>query len=200
MANYRAGFTPVKSLAGAPYSGACNIYCVIGSEAVSVAVGDLVKLSDAAAVNGYTAVETVAAVGDVIVGAVVGICMTVPDGSMTRGASPTLDVPIYIPGAETAVKYVYVADDPNLIFQTVASSTYTADQVGLNTQVSITTADTTTGASVQKMDTSLLAVTNTLGLRFVGVVQSPDNTLGAAGSAVLVKINRHAYANQVAGV
>lgn len=200
MANYAAGFRPVKSLTGAPYTGACNIYVVPGAETVSVAVGDLVKLSDSAAIGGYTAVEAVSAVGDVIVGAVVGICMTVPDGSMTRGSSPVLDTPVFIPGAETGAKYVYVADDPNLIFQTQASTTYTADQVGLNAQVSITTPNTTTGSSQMKMDASLLAVTNTHGLRFVGVVLSPDNTIGAADSAVLVKINRHAYANQIAGV
>ena len=200
MANFRAGFTPVKSITGAPYSGAVNIYAVIGAEAVSVGIGDLVKQSDAAAVGGYSAVEAVSAVGDIIVGAVVGFCMTVPDGSMTRGASPTLDSPVYIPGAETNVKYVYVADDPNLIFQTTASGTYTADQVGLNTQITISTASTTTGQSTSQMDTTLLAVTASLGLKFIGVVLSPDNTLGAAGSAVLVKINRHAYANLTVGV
>lgn len=200
MANYAAGFRPVKSIIGAPYSGACNIYVVPGGEAVSLAVGDLVKLSDSAAVGGYTAVEAVAGVADPILGAVVGICMTVPDGSMTNGASPVLDTPVYIDGAVTGARYVYVADDPNLIFQTQASSTYTADQVGLNAQVTFTGPNTSTGASQMKMDTTTLAVTNTHGLRLVGVVQSPDNTLGAAGSAVLVKINRHAFANQIAGV
>lgn len=200
MANYAAGFRPVKSITGAPYSGATNIYVVPGGETVSMGVGDLVKLSDTAAVGGYQAVETLAAASDVIVGAVVGICMTVPDGSMTAGASPILDTPTYIDGATTVARYVYVADDPNLIFQTQASSTYTVDQIGLNAQPTVTTVSTTTGASTMKMDTTTLATTNTHGLKVVGVVQSPDNTLGAAGSAVLVKINRHAYANQIAGV
>lgn len=200
MANYAAGFRPVKSITGAPYSGACTMYVVAGAEAVSVGVGDLVKLSNEAAVGGYSAVETLAAAGDVILGAVVGICMTVADGSMTNGASPVLDTPVYIDGAVTGTRYVYVADDPNLIFQTQASSTYTVDQIGLNAQPTVTTVSTSTGASTMKMDTTTLAATNTHGLRVVGVVQSPDNTIGAAGSAVLVKINRHAFANQTVGV
>lgn len=200
MANYAAGFRPVKSIIGAPYSGACNIYVVPGGETVSVGVGDLVKLSNSNAIGGYLAVETLAAASDVILGAVVGICMTVPDGSMTNGASPVLDTPVFIDGAVTGARYVYVADDPNLIFQTQASGTYTADQTGLNAQPTVTTVSTSTGSSTMKMDTTTLATTNTHGLVFLGVVQSPDNTLGAAGSAVLVKINRHAFANQVTGV
>lgn len=199
MANYAAGFRPVKTLVG-PYNGQANIYVVPGGETVSVAVGDLVKLSNSNAVGGYLAVETISAASDVILGAVTGICMTVPDGSMTNGASPVLDTPVFVDGTTTANRYVYVSDDPNLIYQTQASSTYTADQVGLNAQPTVTTVSTSTGASTMKMDTSTLATTNTHGLIFLGVVQSPDNTLGAAGSAVLVKINRHAFANQITGV
>jgi len=199
MANYAAGFRPVRTLVG-PYTGQANIYVVPGSETVSVAVGDLVKLSNTAAVGGYLAVETVSGTGDVILGAVVGICMTVPDGSMTNGASPVLDTPVFIDGPVTGARYVYVSDDPSLIYQTQASGTYTADLVGLNAQPTVTTVSTSTGSSTMKMDTTTLAVTNTHGLVFLGVVQSPDNTLGAAGSAVLVRINRHAFANQIAGV
>ena len=44
------------------------------------------------------------------------------------------------------------------------------------------------------------ATTNTLDVRLFSPVNRPDNTPGADSQKWLVRINRHAYVNQIAGV
>lgn len=195
MANVLAGFRPVKHITGASYTGQVNRYLVPAAETGAVNVGDFVVLSDSAAVGGYPAVErsTVTTSGN-LVGVVVGF-----EFDMTNLNTPN------IRQASTA-RLALVADSPTLIFaapQDGVGGVIAAASVGLNVAIVVGTAATTNpGASTMAVDSSTVATTNTLPLKLMGIVDSPDNeiTSTARPAEVLVMINTHQYANSIAGV
>ena len=196
------GFRPVKHLNGSPYNGQANIYEVPAGEAIPVYVGDLVKLSDAAATAGYPAVESVstattAVTGNAavaVVGAVVGIVNTKldVDGKMTTG-SVSLDIPIY--RAASTKQFVLVADAPDLIFEAEAAAAVALTDVGMNADISSAaqTAGGGTGTSGQGVSTTAPDTTATRPLQIVGVSKRVDNESAAADNKVLVRINTHQY-------
>lgn len=201
MASVLAGFRPVKHQTGAPYNGQFNRYMVSASESGVINIGDLVVLSDSAALvdtvgfGVYPAVERAGSgTSAAIVGAVVGF---EPDYSnlnagMFRAASTR--------------RIVYVADAQDLIFaapQDADGGVIAAASVGLNAAVTLGTATTTAPwASAMSVDSSSVATTNTLPVQVVGILASPDNdvTSTARPAEVLVRINTHAFANAIAGV
>lgn len=202
------GFKPVKHLNGSPYNGQANIYEVPAGEAVPVFVGDLVKLSDSAATEGYPAVEAVvgasAQVAAVpVVGAVVGIINAKLDpvnGKMT-GGSISLDTPVYRPA--TTKQFVLVADSPDLIFEAEADASVALADVGLNADVgaSAHTLPLATGNSPMYVySTTAPTASATRPLQILGIVKRPDNETATAYNKVLVKITTHAYGNAIAGV
>ena len=195
------GFKPVKHLSGAPYNGQANIYEVAAGEAIPVFVGDLVKLSDAAATAGVPAVEApvaAAATSGLYVGAVVGILnnkFDPLDGKMTTG-SVALDTPVYRPASTK--QFVLVADSPDLIFEAEADGACALASVGLNVGVvegdgSASVGSTATGNSGMQVDISGVATTSTLPLQIVGISKRPDNEPAASYNKVLVRINTHAF-------
>lgn len=196
------GFRPVKHLNGSPYNGQANIYEVPAGEAIPVYVGDLVKLSDAAATAGYPAVESVstattAVTGNAavaVVGAVVGIVNSKldVDGKMTTG-SVSLDIPIY--RAASTKQFVLVADAPDLIFEAEAAAAVALTDVGMNADISSAaqTAGGGTGTSGQGVSTTAPDTTATRPLQIVGVSKRVDNESAAAYNKVLVRINTHQY-------
>ena len=191
------GFRPVRYLNGAPYNGACRPYIVPAGDAVALFVGDFVKLLTTGDNEGYTTV-TQATAGAAILGCVVGF-----------GVDPTnLNTPQYRVASTRRV--VYVADDPNLIFEGQEDGDTdpleTAD-IGLNVQIIVAAGSTTTGASGMEIDSSTHATTATHELRLLGLVQRQDNenVLSAGGQAWTrweVKINNHQLGSHtgVAGV
>ena len=196
------GFRPVKHLNGSPYNGQANIYEVPAGEAIPVYVGDLVKLSDAAATAGYPAVESVstattAVTGNAavaVVGAVVGIINTKldVDGKMTTG-SVSLDIPIYRPASTK--QFVLVADAPDLIFEAEAVASVALTDVGMNADISSAaqTAGGGTGTSGQGVSTTAPGTVATRPLQIVGISKRVDNEPASANNKVLVRINTHQY-------
>ena len=196
------GFRPVKHLNGSPYNGQMNIYEVPAGEAIPVYVGDLVKLSDAAATAGYPAVESVstattAVTGNAavaVVGAVVGIVNSKLDidGKMTTG-SVSLDIPIY--RAASTKQFVLVADAPDLIFEAEAAASVALTDVGMNADISSAaqTAAGGTGTSGQGVSTTAPDATATRPLQIVGISKRVDNESASAYNKVLVRINTHQY-------
>ena len=202
------GFRPVKHLNGSPYNGQANLYEVPAGEAVPVFVGDLVKLSDSAATSNYPACEAVVgasaqiAAGPIL-GAVVGIVNTKfdPTGTTMSSGSIALDTPVYRPASTK--QFVLVADSDDLIFEAEADASVALASIGLNVGVgaSAHTTPLLTGASPMYVySTTAPDTTSTRPLQIVGLVNRPDNEVGA-NSKVLVRINVHSYGNVgVAGV
>ena len=192
MANVIApyGLKPVRYLSGAPYNGAFNLYSVAAGYATAIYVGDpVVDIGTGQTINGsvYKDVQ-LAATTDVITGVVIGVLPVTRDSLTYRAASTQ--------------RILMVADDPNLVFECQEQSTGTplaADDIGLNISFNAGTPSTLTGLSGLTLKTDTEATSNTLALKIFGFVNRPDNAIGLAANW-LVRINRHRYADQLAGV
>lgn len=184
------GLKPVAHRNGAPYNGAFRAYSALASDGTAFYIGDPVKLSGTSqTIDGviYSDVDQ-AATGDVIVGVVIGVKPVTQDSLRYRAASTQ--------------RIVYVADNPDLIFeaQTASGSTaLTANDIGLNIDFVVAAGSTVTGLSGVELDNTTEATTNTLDLHILGMVNREDNEIGEH-CKFLVTINRHQYSNQVAGI
>jgi len=202
MATVLAGFRPVKHRSGAPYNGQFNRYMISATDSAVTNVGDLVILSDQAALvdpagGVYPAVERAAVTtSGVLVGAVVGF---EPDYS-------NLNAPNY--RAASTRRVAFVADAADLIFAAPQDGTggvVGAASVGLNVDVNLGTASSSGNyASGMVVDSSAVTTTNTAPLRIVGITASPDNseTSTTRPAEVLVMINTHqwSFGSGVTGV
>lgn len=184
------GLRPVRYLSGAPYNGAANVYTTASGDATAIFVGDPVILSGTAqTVNGVTYADVdQAATGDVITGVVVAVLPETRDSLIYRAAS--------------TVRRLLVADDPGLLFeiQEVSGGTaLTTAAIGLNANIVVGSGSTTTGQSGVELNNATEATTNTLDVQIVGIANREDNAAGEHAKW-LVRINRHQYSNQVAGI
>lgn len=199
MANADApfGLRPVGSLGSGHYTGAIRQYSVPAGDANAIYVGDLVKIAGTSQfINGQTFSDiAIAASGDVFDGVVVGFLADTRDSLVYRAASTQ--------------RVALVNTDPNAVFEVAQGSggtPITANDVGLNVNISVVAGSTYTGQSASVIDNTTEANTNTLDLKIVGMVNRADNDpgsavgTGAASSHFLVRINRHRFVNQLAGV
>lgn len=93
----------------------------------------------------------------------------------------------------------FVADNPNQLFAVAADATLTNRATALATVfanadlgTSALTGSTDTGRSNSQLDVDSVAVTATLPLRIVGLVDDDaNNDYGSAGAHLLVRINAH---------
>jgi hypothetical protein len=189
-ADRAAGLLPVRYITGAPYNGAADVYSTATGDATAIFLGDPVKLSGTSTtINGvvYADVDQ-AATGDVIIGVVVGVLPVTNDSLIYRAAS--------------TARRLLVATDPSLLYeiQEVSGGTaLTAAAIGLNADFVVGTGNTITGMSGVELNNVGEAVTNTLDLQILGLVSRADNQVGEHAKW-LVRINRHQFANQVAGI
>ena len=201
MATVLKGFRPVKHMNGSPFNGQVNRYMISATDSQVTNIGDLVVLSDNAALTDaqgfgvYPAVERAAsATSSAIVGAIVGF--EVDYTNLNAGAYR----------AATTRRVALVADSPDLIFAVPQDGTggvVAAASVGLNVSLVIGTgASTAPYASTMMVDSSEVATDATDPLQIMGVVASPDNDVTSTDrpAELLVRINTHAFANGIAGV
>lgn len=186
------GFRPVKTVTGAPWNGQANLYFMASGDSTVVMVGDAVKLAgDARAATGAPTVTRCGAT-DIPVGIVVGIAFEGVGDLTNMPPVNDLNTPIY--RRASTDRYVYVCDDPNVIYEvqyagtSVAAATITAN-VGLNGQFTTTAGSTTTGSSGMQLDSTGLATTATLPLKIVGFPNRPDNIPGDVYFSYYVKLN-----------
>lgn len=193
MANANApfGLRPARGVNSQHVSGGPRLYSHASGDGTALFIGDPVKLAGTAqTINGVTTPDVVrAATGDVIVGVVVGINPTSRD---TLGY-----------GVASTAYTLFVDDDPNTLFeiQDVNSGTaLTVNDVGLNANFVVAAGSTYTNQSGTTLDNTTEASTNTLDLKLVDVVNRADVDNTSSPLRFLVRINRHQYSNQVAGV
>jgi hypothetical protein len=184
------GLKPVRHRNGAPYNGAARVYSVAAGNATAIYVGDLVTAAGTAqTINGTVYQDVVqSATGDVFQGVVVGVLPDTQDSLKYRAASTQ--------------RLLLVADDPDLTFeiQEVSGGTpLAANDIGLNANIVVGTGSTVTGLSGIELNNATEATTNTLDVKIQGFVNRVDNEIGEHAKW-LVALNRHRYANQVAGV
>jgi hypothetical protein len=185
------GLRPVRTVSGSPYSGAFRAYTIPASDGTAVYIGDLVTgATTSSTVNGVQYQDVaISATGDVFQGVVVGVQPDTSTSLPYRAAS--------------TLRVVYVCDDPNMLFAAVdgASGTaFTAADVGLNCNVVIAAGSTVTGLSGTTLNNATEATTNTLDVKLMELSNAADNTIGSASATWLVRLNRHRFVDQLAGV
>ena len=189
-ANTPFGFRPVAMRSGSSYSGSPRLYVVPAADGTALYLGDPVKLAGTGDVTGKYPGVIQAATGDVITGVVVGFQPLATNLELRYRAASTL-------------RYVWVVDDADLMFevQEINSGTaLTTAEVGLNANFSAGSGgSTTTGFSGFVLNNSGEATTNTLDIKIHALVNRENNDLGLAAKW-LVSFNRHQFANQVAGI
>lgn len=188
------GLRPVKFITGAPYNGQATAYFLPSSNSDVVMVGDLVKLAgDARSPSG---VQTIArhagGATEAAVGVVVGILFSGMGDVQNVPPVDNLNTPIY--RLASTNRYVLVADDPSLVFETQTSgATFATADVGLNAEMDVAAGNTTTGASGMTLDLATKATTATLPMKIVGFPNRPDNQIGDTFTNAYVMINNHQY-------
>lgn len=196
----RFGLRAVRQGAAAGYSGRITPYYITSSDN-ALYIGDpVVKTgtsNTAAAGEGKqfaagtlpTVTKATAGATNKVTGAIVGF--EVDPDNLDKSYNP----------ASTA-RVVYVADDPNQLFEIQASSdaAVAATDIGANADLIYTHAgDTATGLSGAELDTSDMAADATYQLTILGLVKREDNELGT-NSKLLVRINLHTEDNNLVGV
>lgn len=189
-ANTPKGLIPARGVNSQYVTGGLRTYSHAAGDTVQLCIGDPVKLAGTSqTLAGIVTPDVVrAATGDVIAGVVVGM------------VAATRDTPLYGP-ASTAYQ-LFVDDDPNTLFEIQdvnSGTTLTTADIGLNVNFVVAAGSTATGFSGVTIDNTTEATTNTLDLKIVDFVNRADVETGAAAK-YLVRINRHQYANQIAGV
>lgn len=193
MANSNApmGLRPVRHRNGAPYNGAATRYFVPASDGTALYLGDPVVVAGSADADGVmTVTRATAGGGAYMLGPVVAVDPVEGAGAGGRDSTTYR--------AASTARYVWVADDPDLVFEcqedAIGGALAVAD-VGLNADFIHGTGSTVTGISAGQLDTSTKATTNTLQLRILGFSQRIDNEVGNANAKVLVAINLHSQRN-----
>lgn len=189
-ANVKGGLKPVAHGSSGAYTAGARVYSVAAGNATAIFVGDLVTAAGTSQViDGQTYADVVqSATGDVFQGVVVGVLPVTSSSLPYRVASTQ--------------RLLLVADDPSLLFEIQEVSTgtaLTANDIGLNANIVVGPGSTTTGLSAMELDNTTEAATNTLDVKIVGLVPRVDNEVGASAKWH-VRLNRHRFANQVAGV
>ena len=184
MANVDAprGFTPVKYASGLAYSGAARRYYKDATAGI-IGVGDpVIRATNSSDPEGGPEIVR-ATTGAAITGVVVGI-------DPVRSNLNQLHL------AAADVGYVFVADDPNLLFEvqevtggTALAVTNVGEHIDSITAVD---ANTTTGRSKYEIDNAAVATGNTW--RLEELVNRPDNVVGEHAKW-LVSANLHTEAN-----
>jgi len=188
------GLRPVKFNDGKPYTGQANIYFAPAANGDVIMVGDVVKLAGDS--RSPTGVQTVArhagGATEAAVGVVVGILFSGMGDTQNVPPVTDLNTPIY--RRASTDRYLLVADDPQLVYETqTMGATFAAVDVGLNAEVDVTAGNTASGASGMAVDLSTKAATATLPLKVIGFPYRPDNNIGDAFTNVYVVINNHQY-------
>lgn len=201
-ANTPRGLSPVGTITGAAYNEQGRLYAIANDGTNTYAIGDIVKVAGSGDANGVPYV-TKAATTDTPVGVIVGIRVADPGVSLV-GTTLALNT-IYLP-LNSGTRYVYVVDDPSVIFEVQGDATGVAvADIFKNAGLTITADQTTLAQSAPLSNTvlnasSFLAIGSSgslaLPLQIIGLSQRVDNAAGAYAKA-LVKWNKHQFLNPV---
>lgn len=191
------GLIPRKKIDSGVYNAGIMQFSTPAGNATAIGVGDLVTLAGTSSIiNGVVYNDVVqGATGGIFVGVVVTALPDSRDSLPYRAAS--------------TARLLLVNVDPNAEFevrQVAGGTPLTANDIGLNANITVGSVNTSYGWSGMALDNTTEATTNTLDLKITGMSSRPDNEVGTApgtgsdSSTFFVRINRHQFSNQVAGV
>jgi len=197
------GFSPVGNLLGGKWNEQGRVYAIPTSDTTnSYAIGDCVMSASGSDANGVRYIQKwggATTTSALPLGIVVGIRVADPGVSLV-GNSLSLEKAYIAAGTRTSVRYVYVVDDPFVLFEAQFDATgATQAQLSLNAAVTISAANQSSLSNSAPFSDMVLtgpAVTATLPIRLLGAVQKADNQVTSAASPyvrVLCKWNYHEY-------
>jgi hypothetical protein len=204
LVNKPSGFSPVRSLLTGGFNEQGTLYAIPTADTTnSYAIGDVVMSRSSTDANGVRYVQKwggATTTSALPLGIIVGIRVANPGVSLV-GDSLALEK-AYIPaGTRTSVQYIYVIDDPMVVFEAQFDATgVTQAQLSMNAAVTISAANQTSLGNAAPYSDMVLtgpAVTATLPIRMLGAVQRPENVLNGSSATpyirVLCKWNYHEY-------
>ncbi len=189
-ADTATGLRPVRYLNGSPYNGQARKYFIPATDTTSsYFIGTLVKPAGSADADGVMAVTGNVATGNAVLGPIVSVELITRESSIYRENS--------------TARYVYVADDPNIIFeaQDNAGATPVAADVGNTADLAtLTGGSTISGFSTTEIDWSTITAAGdgTEDVLIMGLSRRPDNTIGD-NAKWEVRLNNHFYTDAAAG-
>lgn len=208
--NTPVGLKPVKHLDGSSWNQQVTLYFIpssdtnayfIGDVVVSIANGDLNTGASGVTLFGTrNAASTTGSPRGVVCG--LGAQVNTPGGSSPQPFDPNNLNLISIPAIKTQNYYVWVCDDPTVIFEaqtdTIANTAFNKNAplfVGLAPTAPV-------NQSLSFVQGSAAAVTQTLPLRIIGAPFRIDDDLSSPGTfaKVLVKFNQHELLGNTVGV
>lgn len=198
------GLKPIRHRSGAHYNGAARAYYVPSTYATALYIGDPVVGTGTA----NTAVVTAPGFGSFPIGtlpevnkATVGTTNQILGAIIGFGANPSDLSKVYNPASTAAV--MWVADDPDLVFEIQSDGSLTAVDVGLNAVLIYTQAgNANTGLSGAELDsgtTTAPATTVGFQLKILRIVNRIDNEAASARVKLEVMINNHSLSNATVG-
>jgi hypothetical protein len=201
--NKPTGFSPVGNLLGGKWNEQGRVYAIPTSDTTnSYAIGDCVMSKAGSDSTGIRYIQKwggATTTSALPLGIIVGIRVADPGVSLV-GTNLDLTQTYIAAGTRANVRYVYVVDDPFVLFEAQFDSTgATQAQLSLNAAVTISAANQTSLATSSPFSDMVLtgpAVTATLPIRLLGAVQRTDNEVTSAASPyvrVLCKWNYHEY-------
>lgn len=204
------GAFPVGTMSGNPWADSVRAYTLDAGH-TAIAIGDLVTM----AADGYL---NVFAAGDA---QFLGVCvgkLPAPvgkvngiTGNFMSTTQPTLVGASSMQSAANTADTILVTTAKDIIFEMQEDSVGSGgtDQnasgylniaaTNLNIEIINATPNSTTGLSTMELDSSTAATTATLPLRLLGLVDRPDNALGANARWLVTPAN-HAISGQSVGI
>lgn len=185
------GFIPVRHRNGAPYNGAANPYWVDSADATALFIGDPVIIDGTSNTSGLDipgmghfpagtlpgVTRATAGAGNRVTGVVVGVGADNRDSTVHRVASTE--------------RVVWVADDPDLVFQVQVDGALATTAVGAGSQIVFTHAGSTSTARSGAEISATTSVVGTEQVKIQRFVNDPENEANAAGNRVEVFFNEH---------
>jgi len=196
MANVNApiGLRPVRLLGGAPYAGAVNTYLMASDYATNAFIGDPVVVTG----------ESLTWTGDGMIYPVVAVATAGATNQLTGaivGFEPTAGIVSLGYGAASTLRKVYVADDPNILFEVQgdgAGTTIAVASIGQNINLVSGTGSTYYKKSGWCLNEDSLGADATYQMTIRNIVPRVNNESATYYGKYLCSINLHT--NRVAAV
>ena len=201
MANINAanGFAPVRTLNGGSWNQQANLYCIPSTDGSQYGIGDIVVPVAGSDANGVPLVGKATA-SSIPLGIIVGIDPVLTAGVSLQATQLDLEQ-IPVPATKTKAYYIYVVDDPSVIFEVQANNSTTltpSSVINLNANPVIANPAANSPFSGTQIDSTTFNTTNTLMLRVIGLAQRPGLDF-TANAKLLVAWNTHvAFGNYTA--
>jgi hypothetical protein len=187
MANVNSprGIQPYSYRSGAPWGGAVRVYYVPVGNGTALFLGDpVISITNSSDGNGIQSVGIASAGGGAqILGAFMGIANNAGISTITLQQTQTP----YLAASQAA--YVYVTDDPTLLYWVQENGSMVSGASGRNADLVAGTGSTTTSQSGWQLASSTLNTTSTLQMRIIQGLQEVDNTIPGTNAKWLVSIN-----------